>query len=79
MGTGLAASGGEVGNPALNSGVQVGSATVAGLPSSAPICLMAKIGRQKFQWYLSFQVLISGVRRGQIEHREQTRAVAHIE
>jgi hypothetical protein len=44
IGSGLAGNGGEVGNPALNSGVQVGSGTVAGLPSSRR--RIAVIGRQ---------------------------------
>jgi hypothetical protein len=35
IGSGLAGSRGEVGNPAENSGVPVGSDTVVGLPSSA--------------------------------------------
>jgi hypothetical protein len=37
-----------------NSGVHVGSAEVAAFPSLAA-SRMAVIGRQKFQWYLSFQ------------------------
>jgi len=41
-----------------NSGVHVGSATVAGL-ASLSACRIAVIGRQKFQWYLSFHAAIS--------------------
>src|SRR3954452_622576 len=37
-----------------NSGAHVGSASVAGFPSLAA-SRMAVMGRQKFQWYLSFQ------------------------
>ena len=37
-----------------NSGVHVGSASVARFPSLAA-SRIAVIGRQKFQWYLSFQ------------------------
>src|SRR4051812_47693485 len=40
-----------------NNGFQLGAATVSGLPSvSAP--RIAAIGRQKLQWYLSFQALM---------------------
>jgi hypothetical protein len=45
IGSGEAGSGGDVGKPALNSGVQVGSATVSALPSVPP-CRIAVIGRQ---------------------------------
>jgi hypothetical protein len=45
-GSGTAGSGGDVGNPALNSGVQVVSTTVSALSSVSP-CRIAVIGRQK--------------------------------
>src|SRR5215218_6760828 len=40
-----------------NIGVQLGSATVFGFPSMSA-CRIAVIGRQKFPWYLSLQVVI---------------------
>ena len=47
-------SGGVVGVAGSNSGLQVGSASVAGFPSVSARRI-ASSGRQKFQWYLSFQ------------------------
>src|SRR5438132_4189123 len=40
-----------------NSGVQVGSAIVSGLPSMSA-CRIADHGRHMFQWYLSFHALM---------------------
>src|SRR3954454_15681373 len=48
------AGGAATGVAGSNSGSQSGSGSVAGLPSPAA-SRMAVTGRQKFQWYLSFQ------------------------
>src|SRR5262245_32184118 len=52
---GVASGGGAMtGVAGSNSGVQLGSASVAGLPSVSA-SRIAVIGRQNVQWYLSFQ------------------------
>ena len=48
------AGGAATGVAGSNSGSHAGSATVAGLPSPSA-SRIAVIGRQKLQWYLSFQ------------------------
>ena len=53
-GSGGLPSGGVVCVSAWKSGSHVGSGTVAALPSVAASWIAAR-GRQKYQWYLSFQ------------------------
>src|SRR5262245_47574484 len=53
-GNGGVARGGVVCVAGLNSDSQAGSPTVAALPSVSPSRIAAR-GRQKLQWYLSFQ------------------------
>ena len=69
-GNGGVASGGVVAVEAWNSGSQVGSATVSGLPSVAASWIAAR-GRQKLQWYLSFQHADRPVGGGEVHHREE--------
>ena len=57
-GNGGVLSGGTVGVAGSNNDLQAGSATVAGFPSVSA-SRIAAIGRQKFQWNLSFQQLIA--------------------
>src|SRR5919202_571623 len=53
-GNGGVDSGGTVGVDGSNNGFHAGSASVAGFPSLSASWI-ASIGRQKFQWNLSFQ------------------------
>ena len=63
---------------AVMSAVQVGSAAVAGLPSSAARAI-AFHGRQKSKWYLSFQQLIDASAAAHVLQREESGAVGGVE
>ena len=77
-GNGGVPSGGVVGVDGWNSGSQLGSTTVSGLPSFAASWIAAR-GRQKCQYHLSFQQLIATVARSEVHHRQEARLVDDVE